>query len=130
MSEHVHPRAHDDPRPVLVEQDGQWRIRGFVCTECGYRLAATRPRCPLCRAPLADREYGPGGVVWAATVVRTGVSDRTPPLGLAYVDIDDGPRVLCHFGDGDAIDSAPSPGTAVRLIGLTEFEDPKVVVVD
>lgn len=128
MNERLHPRAHDDPRPVLVERDGRWLVRGFVCTECGYRLASARPRCPLCRSPLAERDYGPGGVVWAATILRTGVPDRTPPLGLAYVDLEDGPRVLCHFGHGGSNESAPPPGTPVRLIGLTEFEDPNVEV--
>jgi uncharacterized OB-fold protein len=32
-------------------------------------------------------------------VVRIPVPGRTPPYALAYVDLDDGPRVLAHADD-------------------------------
>ncbi|MEU1692872.1 OB-fold domain-containing protein [Streptomyces hirsutus] len=42
-----------------------------------------------------DREtFPPRGSVWASTVVRIDVGTRRPPYGIAYVDLDDGPRVL------------------------------------
>lgn len=106
-------------------------VHGFSCAQCGYRLAAERPVCPICRSAIEPREFGPGGVVWSATVVRVGVPDRATPLGLAYVDLDDGPRVLCHFG-GDAPDAllaALAPGSRVELAGLTQLGDPQVRVV-
>jgi len=128
MSAAVHDRQADDPRAELAEHDGRWVVRGFRCTKCGYRLASERPRCPVCRGPIEAHEYGPGGVVWAATVLRAGVPDRQPPLGLAYVDLDDGPRVLCHFGGGADVPDAPPPGTRVELAGLTDQGDPKVEI--
>src|SRR5690606_18074336 len=96
----VHERQPDDPRPVLAAVDGRSVVRGFRCARCGYRLASARPRCPVCRGPLESQDYGPAGVVWAATVLRAGVPDREPPFVLAYVDLDDGPRVLCHVDEG------------------------------
>ncbi|HWL43690.1 MAG TPA: OB-fold domain-containing protein [Ilumatobacter sp.] len=123
----IHERSADDPRPVLADDAAQWVVHGFRCTGCGYRLASLRPRCPVCRAALEPAVYGPGGVVWAATVLRAGVPDRETPFGLAYVDLDDGPRVLCHL-EHAAVDVpvvAPVPGTRVELSGLTEHDDPQ-----
>lgn len=122
----VHDRDTDDPRPVLAEDNGHWVICGFRCTECGYRLASLRPRCPVCRSSLEEHQFGPEGSVWAGTILRAGVPERVAPLGLAYVDLDDGPRVLCHFGDAGAVAEVPAPGARVQLAGLTEQGDPKV----
>lgn len=129
MSTVVHERDTHDPRPVLGQDGDEWTVRGYACPSCGYVLAATRPRCPVCHAALREQSFGPAGTVWAATVLRAGVPDRAVPLGLAYVDLDEGPRVLCHFGSGpddEALAAAPAPGTRVVLAGLTDEGDPKV----
>jgi uncharacterized OB-fold protein len=110
----------------MADDQDRWVVQGYRCRECGYRLAVERPRCPVCRAALDAHKFGPEGRVWAATILRAGVVDRQPPLGLAYVDLDDGPRVLCHFGDVADPGSAPLPGTRVELVGLTDQGDPKV----
>ena len=128
MTMTVHARSADDPRPVLAEGAERWIVKGFRCDVCGYHLAAERPRCPVCRGALSEHDYGPEGTVWSATILRAGVPDREPPFGLAYVDLDDGPRVLCHV---DAEGDEPEllyPGTRVTLSGLTERDDPKVRV--
>ena len=86
-------------------------VAGVRCTRCGYPAASARPRCPACRGPVEPAEFGPGGTVWSATVVRIPVPGREPPYALAYVDLDDGPRVLSHLDCADALDV----GTRVRL---------------
>ena len=43
---------------------------------------------------MAPAAFGPAGTVWASTVVRVALPERAAPYGLAYVDLDDGPRVL------------------------------------
>lgn len=54
--------------------------------------------------------------------MRVPVPGRTPPYGLAYVDLDEGPRVLAHVdSDGDA-ERLP-PGTCVRVCGTTADGD-------
>jgi uncharacterized OB-fold protein len=58
--------------------------------------------------------------------VRVPVPGRTPPYGLAYVDLDDGPRLLAHVHqpDDDGADTARlAPGTRVSLIGATDVGD-------
>jgi uncharacterized OB-fold protein len=54
--------------------------------------------------------------VWSATVVRVPVPGRTPPYVLAYVDLDEGPRVLAHVAGTDA--TAPPIGSTVHVCGV------------
>jgi uncharacterized OB-fold protein len=46
---------------------------------------------------LDDTAFGPFGTVWAATIVRVQVGGYNPPRALAYVDLDDGPRLICEI---------------------------------
>jgi uncharacterized protein len=116
-----------DPRPQLAVRNQSWMLAGARCPNCEYRLASPGPWCPLCHSDLCAYWYGPGGTVWASTVVRVPVGDYPPPRLVAYVDLDDGPRLLCQV-EGDA-DAAPvSPGTRVQLTGPSPQGDPMVRV--
>lgn len=115
-----------DTRPRIVNDGEGWALAGFICDECGYRLALRRPWCPVCHGSLSARRYGPGGTVWASTVIRVPVADRKPPFHIAYVDLDEGPRVLFHV-DPPAPDAPPAaPGTRVEIAGRTDRGDPLV----
>jgi uncharacterized OB-fold protein len=100
-----------DPRPrVVAGPQGGGLVEGRRCTTCGEVAAFGWPACPACGGPVEPARFGPEGTVWSATVVRIAVPGRTPPYGLAYVDLDDGPRVLAHTG-------GPVPiGARVRLV--------------
>lgn len=91
-------------------------------------MTLTPPRCPSCgEGPVTPTSFGPDGVVWTATVLRIPLPGRTPPIGLAYVDVDDGPRILAHV---DGCDDEPlTPGTRVRIAGYTSEGDPLVAAV-
>ena len=121
-----------DPRPRIVGTGAAARLEGVRCSACGTAFAFARPRCPACAGPVAAASFGPGGTVWSATVVRIPVPGRTPPYGLAYVDLDDGPRILAHTrgsgaGAGAGAAAAPLPiGSRVALTGLTPEGDPLV----
>lgn len=106
-----------DPRSAVVERDGAVWLAGVRCRRCAYPVAGARPRCPVCGGPVAAAEFGPEGTVWAATVVHVAVPGRTPPYGLAYVDLDDGPRVLAHAPERTAV------GIRVRLAPKTAAGD-------
>jgi uncharacterized protein len=112
-----------DPRPQVAETDGVVTLPASTCTECGYAVAGTLAACPRCGGETVASEAGPGGRVWASTVVRIPVPGRTPPYGLAYVDLDDGPRVLAHF-PGDA---ALAVGSTVVLAPQSDDGDLTVV---
>lgn len=103
--------------------DGQVYLVGMRCDDCGYAVAFWRPRCPLCKGRLAETRFGPEGIVWSATVVHVPIADQMPPYGLAYVDLDNGPRILAH-----TISTARplAVGTRVRLVGTTGQSDMRV----
>ena len=113
-----------DPRPVVERTaDAEWRLVGVRCTACGYPVLEPLERCPVCGGPCAAARFGPLATVFAATVLRVPVPGRAPPYALAYVDVDDGPRLLVHV---DRTDVALAPGTRVRLAGATDDGDPLV----
>ena len=62
--------------------------------------------------------------MWSQTGVHVAVQDRQLPYRLAYVDLDDGPRILAHVrGDAAAV------GDRVTLDGTTAEGDPQVAAV-
>lgn len=103
-------QAVADSRPPWV--DG--RVVGSRCDTCGYPSAQTGlPWCPSChRGAMPQEAFGPGGVVWSSARVRLRVLHRRAPYTLAYVDLDDGPRILARL-------AAPvilPPGVRVEII--------------
>ena len=109
-----------DPRAHAIGTGDDARFRGWECQSCGHALALVGPWCPKCRGPIVEKAYGPGGVVWSATVFRVPLPGKTPPWNLAWVDVDAGPRVLAHVaGETERL----AVGQRVRVIGETESGD-------
>jgi uncharacterized OB-fold protein len=75
---------------------------------------------------VESERFGPAGTVFASTVVRIRVGDRVPPYALAYVDLDDGPRILAHVSDEPGQATPPDVGEHVLLCGVTSTGDPMV----
>ena len=83
-----------ESRPQLVGG----RVAGERCVSCDYPVPQVGlPWCPSCYGRLEPASFSPAGTVWSSTVVAMAVNNRRPPFGLAYVDLDDGPRVLVHL---------------------------------
>ena len=117
-------QAIPDPRPVLEPGIEGWRLLGGRCTAGGHANPTNAPRCPRCGAPTAETRFGPAGVVWATTTIHIAQGERSEPYMLAYVDLDDGPRMLAHVPDGPvAIEDR------VRLRGYSPLGDPQVEVI-
>jgi uncharacterized OB-fold protein len=90
-----------DSRSVL---DGD-AVLGSRCTACRYPSAQQGlPWCPVCYAPMEPARFARTGKVWSSTVIAIPVGTRRPPFGLAYVDLDDGPRVLVHLAEPALLD--------------------------
>ncbi|MCW2697454.1 MAG: hypothetical protein JWR62_2539 [Modestobacter sp.] len=119
MSQTTAVPAGTDPRPRVVVRGDDAVVAGVRCTECGHPVAFVRPRCPACRGPVEPAEFGPAGTAWSSTVVRIPVPGREPPYALAYLDLDDGPRVLAHLPG----DRAVPVGTRLRLTAPDEAGD-------
>jgi len=109
-----------DPRPRIRDDAESPTLDGSTCQACGLHTLSTATRCPDCRGELAPATFGPLGLVWSSTVVRVPVPGRTPPYPMSYVDLVDGPRVLCHLS-GPA-ETAPV-GATVSLCGATADGD-------
>jgi hypothetical protein len=101
-----------DPRPVFepAPRPGADRgapgsvvagaVLGVRCGTCRYPVAqAGIPWCPACYAPVAPERFAASGVVWSSTVIAIPVGPLRPPFGLAYLDLDDGPRVLVRLAE-------------------------------
>ena len=101
--------AGPDPRPKL--EDG--RVVGVGCDACGHTSASIDRRCRRCAGSVRPARFGPDGAVWASAAVHLAVDHREPPFTLAYVDLDDGPRILTLVDTGAELDA----GTRVRIAG-------------
>lgn len=89
-----------DPRPAL---DGD-TIIGVRCGTCRYPVAqAAVPWCPACYGPVAPARFAAAGAVWSCTVIAIPVGPLRPPFSLAYLDLDDGPRVLVRLARPGAV---------------------------
>lgn len=97
----------------------------MVCTACGYPSAVRTPWCPRCQSEMAEQLFGPRGTVWSSTVVHVRLPGRTPPYSLAYVDLEDGPRVLAHV---EGWDKRLAIGQPVTLLQATASGDIQVAV--
>jgi len=85
-----------DPRPTF---DGG-AVLGTRCAKCRYSTAQQGlPWCPVCYGVMDDARFARTGQVWSSTVVAIPVGTHRPPFGLAYLDLDDGPRVLVHLAE-------------------------------
>ncbi|HEX5116791.1 MAG TPA: OB-fold domain-containing protein [Pseudonocardiaceae bacterium] len=116
-----------DPRPtVRSRSDGGYEVRGWRCARCTASTAMSVRRCPTCGGPLAETYFGPLGTVWSDTTVHVPVPGRTPPYRIAYVDLDDGPRVAA---DLDTPPGRPAP-RRVRLTGTSERGDVTVAAAE
>lgn len=104
-----------DSRPVLDRSDDEGdAVLGVRCTACRYPAAQTGiPWCPACYGPVAPERFSATGTTWSSTVVAIRVGQRRPPFGLAYLDLDDGPRVLVHLAEPAVVPI----GTRLRITG-------------
>ncbi|WP_420637970.1 Zn-ribbon domain-containing OB-fold protein [Candidatus Poriferisocius sp.] len=117
-------RTGADPRPELAVRDDAVVLVGSRCHRCGHPMATSPPRCPVCgHEVMAPADFGPAATVFSSTVLRIPVPGRPPPFTLAYVDVDDGPRILAHVHGPD---EALVPGCRVRLAGWNGHGDPVV----
>lgn len=67
-----------------------------ACIECTFRSATPAATCPLCGAATEQRSTQAIGTVWSHTLVHLPHATNTNGYRLVYVDLDDGPRILCQ----------------------------------
>jgi uncharacterized protein len=111
-----------DPRPRIVAEGGAYYVAGGRCTANRHPLIRLFARCPRCRGEVEAALFGPTGTIWATTRVHVpAFAGDDVPYVLAYVDLDEGPRVLLRLTntpDGAAV------GDRVRLGVQTDAGSP------
>lgn len=120
---HCEDQFGTDPRPNSVTRAGVHYLSGWRCTQCDLPRTVPAPSCPDCRGELVESDFGPHGTVWSSTVVHLDMEGLSAPYGLAYIDLDEGPRFLAHTGE------RPKPltvGSRVRITGLSARGDVEV----
>lgn len=98
------------------------------CRECGLAFYYPRPHCPDCFAGDADWiEVAGTGTLYAFSVAERveGWPDDHPPVVVAYVELDEGPRVLTNVEDVDPAGLAIGDSLTVRFVPT---DDPDVSV--
>ncbi len=71
-------------------------LMGSACSSCSTKYFPPRESCISCatQGPVEAQALSGEGAVYSFTTLRVG-SDA--PIGLAYVDLDEGVRVLARF---------------------------------
>jgi uncharacterized OB-fold protein len=85
---------------ILATVAGQTHLVGSRCEACGDIRFPPAPACPECHADVERLERVPlsrQGEVVAATRVERAIPPFVPPYLLAYVQLPEGPRVLCQL---------------------------------
>jgi hypothetical protein len=96
------PAPAPEVSPELAEfwaatSDGRLLLRR--CTACGEPIWYPRPVCPFCHSTETVWEQASGrGHVYTYSVVRRGMGVYADaPYVLAYVQLDEGPRVMTNI---------------------------------
>lgn len=97
--------------PLLEGVDGAQVIAGSHCPACATRAYPASQTCPACLAAMELTELGPRGTIYSYTTVHTGAD---APYTLAYIDLEDGPRLLAKI---DGIVTLDAPVTAIGMSG-------------
>jgi uncharacterized protein len=98
------------------------RLLGTRCSECSCVSFPARDFCAACRAERVEAAVLSGqGAVYSYTVVHQAPQGRAVPYVLAYVDLDEGARLLARV---EAAPDAVGIGTRVCLqIGVVGNDD-------
>lgn len=116
-----------EPRPlptVNPETERFWaaatdeRLLLRQCQACGLTHYYPRRRCPDCFAPEVEWVEADGtGTVYSYSIQATilGWPDAALPLVVAYVELDEGPRMLTNIVESDPDRVAIGTRVAVRF---------------
>jgi len=100
--------------------DGRIRVQGFRCSKGCVASASYFAKCPKCGAEAVAASFSDEGKVWSVTVLRIPNGDFPADRMILYVDLDEGPRVLCEAGQLHSI------GDRVRITELGLADTPVV----
>jgi uncharacterized protein len=92
---------------VFWDATAEGRLLLPKCTKCGTYIWFPRPFCPACGSLDIEWVRASGrGTVYSYTINRRGGGDlpeykEAPPYVLAYVQLEEGPRIMTNIVDCD-----------------------------
>jgi uncharacterized OB-fold protein len=100
------PAPSPEISPELAEfwaATTQGRLLLRRCLACRAAIWYPRPACPFCHSADTAWEQASGrGIIYTYTVVRRGAGAyKDAPYVLAYVELDEGPRMMTNIVDCD-----------------------------
>jgi uncharacterized OB-fold protein len=111
------------PPPYNAEAEPFWtaasegRLVVPACDACGHHIWYPRSWCPVCQGEdVTWTELSGRGTVYARTVVRKGLGpwQDAAPYVVAYVELDEGPRLLTNVVTDDP--ASVLIGSAVHVV--------------
>ena len=73
-----------------------------ACSQCRFRSPGPTASCPLCGEATEQRSIKAFGTVWSHTFVHLPHGANTNGYRIVYVDLEDGPRILCQQAPEEA----------------------------
>lgn len=103
----------------------QGRLVMPFCEACGVIAWPPAGACTRCRSALAWRECSGAGVVVTFSVVRRAVQPEwkdAVPYVVAFIDLDEGGRILSNIVDCDPADVRCGARVTARFVPTTDPE--------
>ncbi|MEM7326788.1 MAG: Zn-ribbon domain-containing OB-fold protein [Actinomycetota bacterium] len=110
------PRPNEDSKPFW-DASGEGRFTLQRCSACETVVWWPRAICPICSSfDLEWFDAAGTGSVYSYTVVHRSIGrwNGATPYVVAYVELDEGPRVMTNIVDCDPADVAI--GSTVRVV--------------
>jgi uncharacterized protein len=110
------PRVNAETRPFW-NATAEGRLSLPHCTSCGFVIWYPRARCPECGSTDVRWQDATGaGTIYSFSITHKGQGAYRDagPYVLAYVELDEGPRVLTNIVDCDP--EALEIGQRVRVV--------------
>lgn len=111
-------------RIVVSETPEGYAVQGYRCPQTGLASASYVARFPGSTEAAVPASFPGVGTVWSSTVARIPNGDYLADRITHYVDLDDGPRVLCESAEPIVI------GSAVCISGVNAKGDPVIVATE
>ncbi|HEY6538015.1 MAG TPA: OB-fold domain-containing protein [Candidatus Dormibacteraeota bacterium] len=91
--------------------DGQARLLGGRCSQCGHATVPRRNACPSCHGEtVGEVELGPTGSVISSVELYVPTAGVEAPYWVGLVKLSEGPTLFTRLA------GAAGPGSAVELV--------------